>query len=154
MLSSREDINNLKINFWKEVLIEPWEISSQFSPINSDQPIKVTFFGDMIEDLYFMDQDTGKIAEELDECELFPMEFKEGRGILASHLPADTLLVADELELKETDYTLDGISPEKEFEKLEKGTTFLRLTSFPEAENFFHIRYLSFLKYYTQADFE
>jgi len=122
-------------------------------PINTDQPIKVTFFGDMIEDLYFTDQDTGKIARELAECELFPMEFKEGRGILASHLPADTLVIADELELKETDYTLDGISPEKEFEKLEKRTTFLRLTSFPEAENFFHIRYLSFLKYYTQADF-
>ncbi len=122
-------------------------------PINAGHPVKATFFGDMIEDLYFVDEETGKIAQELNECLLYPMEFAEGESILANHIPEDVLFTSDELDLKETDYTLDGISPEKEFEKLQKKTTFFKLTSFPEEEQFFHIRYLSFLKYYTQADF-
>lgn len=122
-------------------------------PVGEVAPVRVTFLGNTIEDLYTVDQETGRIATSMKTLRLFPLVFSNGYAILGSHIPRDVIVVNDEVEFADLLTKEGDISVEKEMHELMKHNTYVHFTAFPETDDFLHLRYLSVLKYYNLADF-
>ncbi len=117
---------------------------------NSDLEYRITFFGDMIEQIETYNTKAKKVVEQKEEVCISPMEFSNRDGALLDYIPASQcFLIGDELETV-------GDEMDELVAELRKKSSTLRavfFTAFPETDNFVHMRYLSLLKYYTQADF-
>lgn len=122
-------------------------------PVGDVAPVRVTFLGNTVEDIYSVDQETGRIAAGMEQLLLFPMVFSNGHTILATHIPKDVCVVNDEVEFSDMITSEGTVSVEKEMHDLMKSNTFLHFTAFPETDDFLHLRYLSVLKYYNMGDF-
>lgn len=114
-------------------------------PANADQCIRITLFGDEIEEIVAYDQvekkASGKVYTEL---EIFPEIFSEKRSAdffsaIELNKKQRTLFIADDFDrenILKTDFPT------------------IRFTSFPqEDENFFHLNFFSVLPFYTIPDF-
>lgn len=125
-------------------------------PINAEHPVRVTFLGDTIEDLVSYNQETKKLAGDMEELVLFPCSFKKQDGYLVQHVPDGTLVLTDEIDMKELilPNQSDGIELiEAELSALGARSLHIECTAFPESDDFVHLRYLSVLRYYTATDF-
>lgn len=122
-------------------------------PLGEMAPVRVTFLGNTVEDIYSVDQETGRIEAGMETMRLFPLLFSNGHTILATHIPPEVVVINDEVEFSDLQ-TADGVvSVEKEMHTLMKTNTYVHYTAFPETDDFMHLRYLSVLKYYNLADF-
>lgn len=122
-------------------------------PIGTRAPVRITFLGNTIEDIYTVDQETGRIASPLKELRLFPMLFTKNYTIAATHIPESCIIVNDEVEFTDLETAEGTIPVEKEMHALMQTNTYVHFTAFPETDTFLHLRYLSVLKYYNLADF-
>jgi len=125
-------------------------------PINSKHPLKIVFLGDTIEDIVSFNQETKKIEKEYKEFSIFPLKFSSFEGYLAEHIPEDLLVFTDEIEMN--NLQVEGLEDatsfiQKELDDLSKRSIHVDFTAFPEDDDFRHVRYLSVLKYYNNADF-
>ncbi len=115
-------------------------------PINAFACLRITLFGDEIEDIEVYPQTTDKEktkSESLKLCEIFPADFKDNsqHGSFLEWLGEDegNLFIADDLE--------KDICGERNFHKV-------KFTTFPEnTEKFFHLNFFSVLPFYTIPDF-
>lgn len=117
---------------------------------NIDDEYRITFLGDMIEDIALFSTKDNKVVQRKKELNILPMKFQDNSSSIINYIEGDQVLcISDELETLGEEY--DNIL--EEVDSLRSKVTSVRITSFPETEDFFHLRYLSLLKYYTQADF-
>lgn len=122
-------------------------------PVGMDTPVRINFLGDTVEDMFLVDQESGKMLRDMKELKIFPLIFSNGHTILATHIPDQVTIVNDEVEFSTLPEDEQGISVEKEMHTLMKTHTYLHFTAFPETDDFLHVRFLSVLKYYNIADF-
>lgn len=114
-----------------------------FSP-NYDTTIKIEVDYDCISGIWPYDQDSKKLGASLEEVDILPINVKgkEGDSIL-NHISQDDLLIVDDLD--------EELKLEQMFQKTPTHQLFF--TSFPKSdEDYFHLRYLSVLKYYNIFD--
>ena len=114
-------------------------------PIGKKAVYKIEIEFDTCSNIYVYDPLKREIVSEENELLLYPAKFPEEQRKILHHLDSDTVLVSDELdEIRE--------SLENSLSKIESPR--VSFTSFPrEGQNFFHLRYLSILKFYNLPDF-
>lgn len=123
-------------------------------PVGASAPIRISFFGESIEEIYSFAPETQKCLERFEQFVFFPMQFRDTSSILLDHIPQKMYVVADEVEMNEMSVTDPLIDAEKKLTGLKSRSHTISLTSFPETEDdFLHLRYLSLLKYYSVGDF-
>lgn len=110
-------------------------------PINAQRPIKIEIDFDAIKNIWSYDQEQKTIQEEYTEATIYPLEYDHGRKKLLDVLPENMVVIFDETEgVKEG--VIDDVKNPK-----------VIVTAFPEEEtDFFHLRYLSLLKFYSLSD--
>lgn len=113
-------------------------------PPHLDFPVKLEVDFEKVAGMWLFDQEKKMLGESLDQVDFLPVNLKEGEGVLLDSLTENDLLVVDDIN-----------EPSVEFEQLIQRCSAkkLFLTSFPKNdERYFHLRYLSVLKYYTVFD--
>lgn len=118
-------------------------------PPNTTQPIKLDFFGEEIESVFFYNQEQKKIESKIEKFQLWPINFQSQSGDIAEHIPTNTIFVEDELDIEDEDTDFCT-------EILESVHTDQRvvITAFPDDNDpdFFHLRYLSLLRFHNFYD--
>jgi len=112
-------------------------------PPNYDSVIKIEMDYDAVAGIWFFDQETKKLGKELQSIDIFPVNITgTGGGLLENCRPDDLIIIDDIDEEEEFDDLLDRLNVSK-----------VHFTSFPKSdEDYFHLRYLSVLKYYNVFD--
>lgn len=113
-------------------------------PPNYDQLIKIEVGYEKVFGIWFYNQEKKQLEEELDKIDFLPINTDGGSSTILDHLGDDGVLVVDDLDEQTDDFLdkVDQLSAKKIF-----------FTSFPrEEERYFHLRYLSVLKYYNVFD--
>ncbi len=112
-------------------------------PPNHNSVIKIEVDYDSVAGLWYYNQETKKLGEELKQIDVFPINITgTGGGILENCKKGDLVVIDDIDEEEEFSEVLDKLEIDK-----------LYFTSFPKSdEDYFHFRYLSVLKYYNVFD--
>lgn len=113
------------------------------APPNFERVIKIEVEFDKVIGVWVYNQETKQLEKELSKIDFLPLNIK-GTGQLPGHFQPDDLIILDDID--EQDETIDQVL---------KGrlTPQLIFTSFPKNdEPYFHLRYLSVLKYYNIFD--
>ena len=113
-------------------------------PPNHDFIIKVEVDYDKIVGIWTYDQNNKQLNEQVDELDIFPVEIENFDSILSNNFSKEDLIIVDDIDDQEKEII--------EFNKI-KNLQVLNFTAFPKTdEDFFHLRYLSVLKYYSVLD--
>ncbi len=114
-----------------------------FFPPNHNSVIKIEVDYDQVAGIWVFDQDKKKLGKSLDKIDILPLNVVgEDAGIL-DHVTEEDLII------------IDDIDEEVELDQMLQKTISNQLyfTSFPKSdEDYFHLRYLSVLKYYNIFD--
>ena len=105
--------------------------------------VKIEIDYDTVAGIWYYDQETKKLGEELKSIDILPINISGAGGGILSSCTEDDLII------------IDDIDEEQNFEDLLNtlNTSKLFFTSFPKSdEDYFHLRYLSVLKYYNIFD--
>ncbi|PIS32126.1 transcription-repair coupling factor [Candidatus Peregrinibacteria bacterium CG08_land_8_20_14_0_20_41_10] len=120
------------------------------SPFNQTDVYQLDFKDEELENIFAFDQINKKTVKTLSLLEVYPLSFPKEDGSIYEHFRAPTLVVTDEIEV--SDYF-----QKESFDQLKQSLTrehfLLNITSFPEEDNFIHLRYLSLLRHYNVHDF-
>ncbi len=112
-------------------------------PPNHDSVVKIELDYDTVTGIWYFDQDTKRLGEELKQIDVLPINVIGTGGGLLENCTKDDLIIIDDIDEEEifTD-TIDSFEVSQ-----------LHFTSFPKSdEDYFHLRYLSVLKYYNLFD--
>ena len=112
-------------------------------PPNCDTLVKIEVDYDKVSGVWSYNQETKQLNERIEKIDILPITINESNGTMLSHITKDDLLVIDDIDEEEGQQdTLEKLPAYK-----------LNLTSFPKSdEKYFHMRYLSVLKYYNIID--
>ena len=112
-------------------------------PPNHDTAVKIEVDYDTIAGIWYFDQETKNLGKELKEIDILPINIVGTGGGILENCTADDLIIIDDIDEEEKfSKILDGMQVSK-----------LHYTSFPKSdEDYFHLRYLSVLKYYNIFD--
>jgi transcription-repair coupling factor (superfamily II helicase) len=130
----------------QDIIIQPGEYRRSGSvvdvfPINAEEPYKIEIDFDQIKNIWSYNQEEKKVINELSDVVIYPLEYTHTRKKLLDVIPKDITVIFDEIEDVKTSF----------LEKLKN--PHVVVTAFPEDEtDFFHLRYLSMLKFYSLAD--
>lgn len=113
-------------------------------PPNSDQLIKIEVDYDKVAGIWGYNQETKQLGEEMDKVDFLPITITTKTSCLLDHFKANDLIVVDDIDEQD----------EENMKDIEKNPSKkLIFTSFPRNdEPYFHLRYLSVLKYYNVFD--
>jgi len=110
-------------------------------PLNSDKPFKIEIEQDKVVNILEYNQINKKVGISVNSFDIYPLVFNKQNNTLFEVINNDVLTVFDEV----------GSIDNQEVLKTKKSITF---TDFPQTEqNYFHLRYLSVLKFYNLTDF-
>ncbi|MBN2087428.1 transcription-repair coupling factor [Candidatus Peregrinibacteria bacterium] len=113
-------------------------------PPNYDSLIKIEVDYDKVSGIWLYNQETKQLGKTLDKIDILPISVEGGQGTFLDHVEKDDLIITDDLDETE-DILLDNISKSHCYK--------INFTSFPRSdEDYFHLRYLSVLKYYNIFD--
>ena len=113
-------------------------------PPNSDTIIKIEVDYDQIKGIWHYDQEGKKLGEEIKQVDFLPINVRGLEGALFDHIEKEDLVILDDVDDvdEEINVALDN-TPAPQF----------HFTPFPKNdEKYFHLRYLSVLKYYNLFD--
>ncbi len=113
-------------------------------PPNYDLLIKIEVDYDKVAGIWLYDQETKQLGEKLKTIDFLPINITETEDTIINHITADDLIIIDDIDEQDRLMAdvIDSIPAEK-----------LLFTSFPKTdEQYFHLRYLSVLKYYNIFD--
>ncbi len=113
-------------------------------PLNHDHVVKIEVDYDKIAGIWKYDQDTKQLGQALDSIDFLPVIPPKADSSLWESFGQNDLLLTDDLDDQEAEFA----------EELNKSKGwYVQLTSFPKNEDeYFHLRYLSVLKYYNIYD--
>jgi len=114
-----------------------------FAP-NYSTPVKVEVDYDTVAGIWEYNQETKQLGKELKEVDFLPIHFDKASGSLLDFIGEKDLIILDDLDEDDEGY-----------ERLIRGSQAQKMhfTSFPKnEEKYFHLRYLSVLKYYNIFD--
>ena len=113
-------------------------------PPNYDQPIKIEVNYEKVDGVWLYDQETKQLGESPSRIDFLPINVTGGDTTILDHLTKKDLIVIDDVDEQNNKFT-DEIS--------RSNARQLYFTSFPQNnEQYFHLRYLSVLKYYNVFD--
>ncbi|MBI5421655.1 transcription-repair coupling factor [Candidatus Peregrinibacteria bacterium] len=113
-------------------------------PPNFENPIKIEVDYEKVAGLWPYNQETKMLGEEMEKADFLPINITTKHTKILDHFSAQDLVVVDDVDEQEEDLTHSIES------NLSKKLIF---TSFPKNdEKYFHLRYLSVLKYYNVFD--
>ena len=113
-------------------------------PPNFDSIVKIEVDYDKVSGIWLYNQETKQLGEPLEKLDFLPINIVGTTKSITDHITADDLIVVDDIDEQE-EFIENAIA------KLPGQKIYL--TSFPKAdERFFHLRYLSVLKYYNIFD--
>jgi len=113
-------------------------------PPNAEYPLKIEVDYEKVEGVWQYNQETKQLGEALDKADFLPINITHGSTTILNHLTDQDLVVIDDID-EETPKFIDEINKNKSKK--------LFFTSFPRNdEKYFHLRYLSVLKYYNVFD--
>ena len=114
-------------------------------PPNSDQLIKIEVDYEKVAGIWGYNQETKQLGEQLEKADFLPIDVSGIKGVkILDHLTEKDLLIVDDVDEQTETFT-----EETERNKAQK----FIFTSFPKNdEPYFHLRYLSVLKYYNVFD--
>ena len=113
-------------------------------PPNYDSIIKIEVDYDKVSGIWLYNQETKQLGESLEKIDILPISLEGGSGTFLDHIQKDDLIITDDLDETE-DILLETIASSK--------ANKINFTSFPKSdEKYFHLRYLSVLKYYNIFD--
>lgn len=119
--------------------------SLEIHPVGSDHIVKIDWEFDSIESISAYDPLIKKRGSELESLTLYPTRYSEQTKSLLHLFPENTLIIADEL------YDEDIF---EQYHKDFADKKLLIFTSFPsDQDTYYHLRYLSILRFYLLADF-
>ncbi|MBU0577401.1 transcription-repair coupling factor [Patescibacteria group bacterium] len=113
-------------------------------PPNSDVIIKIEVDYDKITGIWEYNQETKQLGKTLNKIDFLPINVTGQTGTLLKHITQDDLIIIDDIDEQTEKFatTIDETPALK-----------LHFTSFPQSdETYFHLRYLSVLKYYNIFD--
>ncbi|MFH0837986.1 MAG: transcription-repair coupling factor, partial [Patescibacteria group bacterium] len=112
-------------------------------PPNHDHVVKVEMDYDTVSGIWYFDQETKQLGKELKKIDILPINITGTGGGLLENCRLGDLIVID--DINEEERFIDILN------RLEVNK--LHFTSFPKSdEDYFHLRYLSVLKYYNIFD--
>ncbi|MFH1012746.1 MAG: transcription-repair coupling factor [Candidatus Peregrinibacteria bacterium] len=112
-------------------------------PPDFDRVVKIEVNFDQVEGIWLYDQMTKQMEKGLTKVDFLPINVR-GHGNLIDHIQAGDLVVLDDID--EQDETTEN-------QLIKQGAQELVFTSFPKNdEQYYHLRYLSVLKYYNIFD--
>jgi transcription-repair coupling factor (superfamily II helicase) len=113
-------------------------------PPSYEEPIKIEVDYEKVEGIWQYNQETKQLGEKLEKADFLPISVERGETKILNHLTENDLVITDDVD----DESEEFIS-EIDRNKAKK----LVFTSFPRnEESYFHMRYLSVLKYYNVFD--
>lgn len=113
-------------------------------PPNYEYPIKIEVDYEVVTGIWSYNQETKHLGEKLDRVDCLPINITNGDTTLLDHLTGDDLLIIDDID-EQTDQFATSIE--------KSSAQKLFFTSFPKNdEQYFHLRYLSVLRYYNVFD--
>lgn len=112
-------------------------------PPNHESVVKIELDYDAVSGIWYFNQETKVLGKELKSIDILPINIVGTGGGLLENCHEDDLIVIDDIDEEEKfDDILDRLEVNK-----------LHFTSFPRSdEEYFHLRYLSVLKYYNIFD--
>lgn len=112
-------------------------------PPNHEAVVKIELDYDTITGIWYFDQETKKLGKELKKIDILPINVTGKGGGLLENCTENDLIIIDDIDEEERFMNV--------LDKLEVSK--LHFTSFPKSdEDYFHLRYLSVLKYYNLFD--
>ncbi|PIZ71172.1 transcription-repair coupling factor [Candidatus Peregrinibacteria bacterium CG_4_10_14_0_2_um_filter_43_11] len=113
-------------------------------PPNYEQVVKIEVDFDEVSGMWLYGQENKHLGRKLKKVDFLPINLREGKGSFLSYFAENDLVILD--DVNEEDENVDR--------KIEVNPAYkLIFTSFPKnEEEFFHLRYLSVLKYYDVLD--
>ncbi|MBU0706233.1 transcription-repair coupling factor [Patescibacteria group bacterium] len=112
-------------------------------PPNHDHVVKIEMDYDTVAGIWYFDQETKQLGKELKKIDILPINITGTGGGLLENCGPDDLIIVDDID--EEEQFIDILN------RLEVNK--LHFTSFPKSdEEYFHLRYLSVLKYYNIFD--
>jgi len=113
-------------------------------PPNADRPVKIEVDYEKVEGIWNFNQETKQLGEAVSKVDFMPINITRGNTTILSHLSEDDLIIIDDVDEE----------PERFTDEVNKNRSKkLFFTSFPRNdETYFHLRYLSVLKYYNVFD--
>ncbi|MBN1258841.1 transcription-repair coupling factor, partial [Candidatus Peregrinibacteria bacterium] len=113
-------------------------------PPDQEHAVKIEVDYDKVAGIRFFDQETKQLGESLDHLDVLPITLPASQGVFSDHIRAGDLIVVDDI-----DDRTDAIENTLKNSLAQK----VIFTSFPQNdERYFHLRYLSLLKYYNLFD--
>jgi len=113
-------------------------------PPNSDSVIKIEVDYDKITGIWEYNQETKQLGKDINKIDFLPTNIASGKGTLLDQIKKNDLVIIDDVDEQAEEFTntINQINSLK-----------LNFTSFPKSdETYFHLRYLSVLKYYNLFD--
>lgn len=112
-------------------------------PPNHDAVVKIEVDYDAVTGIWYFDQETKQLGRELKEIDILPINISGTGGGLLENCQEGDLIIIDDIDEEEAFADIiDKLAINKLF-----------FTSFPKSdEEYFHLRYLSVLKYYNIFD--
>jgi transcription-repair coupling factor (superfamily II helicase) len=113
-------------------------------PPNCDSIIKIEVDYNKIAGIWLYNQETKQLGKQIKKIDFLPINIRGTSGTIMDHIASGDLIVVDDIDEQERlmSGALNSIKSEKLF-----------FTSFPRTdEPYFHLRYLSVLKYYSIFD--
>ena len=112
-------------------------------PPNLDSVVKIEVDYDRIEGIWYYNQDSKHLGEEIEQLDILPINVLGTGGGILEQCTEEDLIVVDDID--------DAFDVEEILAKIKVSQ--LCFTSFPKSdEDYFHLRYLSVLKYYNIFD--
>ncbi len=113
-------------------------------PPTYDHPIKIEVDFGKVEGMWLFDQEKKAIDSEIEKVDFLPIGIQDATSNIFGHITEDDLLIIDDIDehVEGLDEAIEACSARK-----------FIFTSFPKNdEKYFHMRYLSVLKYYNIFD--
>lgn len=113
-------------------------------PPNFEHPVKIEVDFEKVSGIWEYDQVKKRLGKKIEKVDLLPINITTGEQALVEQMTDQDLLIMDDIDEFSEDF--NSIVEKSKARKLV-------FTSFPKNdENFFHLRYLSVLKYYNVFD--
>ena len=113
-------------------------------PPNYDAIIKIEVDYDRVAGIWLYNQKTKQLGKTLEKTDILPINITGGAGTILNHITKDDLVILDDLDDQDSKIS----TPVNNLPACQ-----LNFTSFPKSdEKYFHLRYLSVLKYYNIFD--
>ncbi len=114
-----------------------------FFPPNFNTVVKIEVDYDQVVGIWYFDQENKKLGKSLKKIDILPLNVTEGDGDFFGQISKNDLVIVDDID--------EELGFEKRLEQVEAQK--IIFTSFPKSEeDYFHLRYLSVLKYYNIFD--